>query len=162
MSRYRYGENKNSDADELNHVIIELLSQKQQATYSVIDRLQPYVREFLLRDGNQPSIVAYLDQTLKDLERFCVGRMKYTVPLAINTTFNISRFYFTQTAYKNVSLVSKETGKHPWFPGPLFVHRSKTQEEFQYFWQAVKRKVPALKNLGLFGTDEETAVCGGV
>ena len=107
-------------------------------------------------------IVAYLDQTLKDLERFCVGRMKYTVPLAIDTTFNISRFYFTQTAYKNVSLVSKETGKHPWFPGPLFVRRSETQEEFQYFWQAVKQKAPALKNLGLFGADEETAVYNGI
>ena len=138
VSRYNYGKNKDSNADELNNIIVELLSQKEQGTYTVIDRLQPYIREFLLRNGNQPSIVAYLDQTLNDLERFCVGKMKCIVPLAIDTTFNISRFYFTQTAYKNISLVSKETGKHPWFPGPLLVHRSKTQEEFQYFWQAVK------------------------
>ncbi|CAB4017990.1 Hypothetical predicted protein [Paramuricea clavata] len=88
--------------------------------------------------------------------------MKCSVPLAIDTTFNISKFYFTQTAYKNVSLVSKATGKHPWFPGPLLVQRSKIQEEFQYFWQAVKRQTPALKNLGVFGTDEEAAVYNGI
>jgi hypothetical protein len=46
--------------------------------------------------------------------------------------------------------------------GPLLVHRSKTQEEFQYFWQAVKRQSPALKNLGVFGTDEEAAVYNGI
>ena len=161
VCRYNYGKNKDN-ADDLNNIIIELLSQKQQGTYSIIDRQQPYIREFLLRDGSQPSIVAYLDQTLKDLERFCVGKMKCSVPLAVDTTFNISRYYFTQTAYKNVSLVSKETGKHPWFPGPLLVHRSKTQEEFQYFWQAVKRNTPELKNIGVIGTDEETAVYNGI
>ncbi len=67
-----------------------------------------------------------------------------------------------QTAYKNVYLVSKETGKHPWFPGPLLVHRSKTQEEFQYFWQAVKRQTSMLKNLCIFGTDEEATVYNGI
>ena len=82
VSRYRYGESKDLGADVLNNVIFKLLSQKQQEPYSVIDRLQPYIREFLLRDGNQPSILAYLDEMLKDLERFCAGRTKCTVPLA--------------------------------------------------------------------------------
>ncbi|CAB4005501.1 Hypothetical predicted protein [Paramuricea clavata] len=162
VSRYNYGKSKDAKADELNDIIVELLSQKQHGTYSVIDRSQPYIREFLLRDANQPSIVAYLDQTLKDLERFCVSQMKCSVSLAIDTTFNISKFYFTQTAYKNVSIVSKATGKHPWFPGPLLVHRNKTPEKFQYFWQAVKREIPALKNLGVFGTDEKAAVYNGI
>lgn len=70
VSRYNYGKSKDAKADELNDIIVELLSKKQHGTYSVIDRSQPYIREFLLHDGNQPSIVAYLDQTLKDLERF--------------------------------------------------------------------------------------------
>jgi hypothetical protein len=113
VSRYNYGKSKDAKADELNDIIVDLLSQKQHGTYSVIDRSQPYIREFLLRDGNQPSIVAYLDQTLKYLERFCVSQMKCSVPLAIDTTFSIGKFYFTQTAYKNVSLFSKATGKHP-------------------------------------------------
>jgi hypothetical protein len=150
-SRYNYGKSKH--VDELQEIIIELLGQRKQEAHEVIDQLQPYIPEFLLQGGNQPTIVAYLDQTVKDLE---------SVPLAIDTTFNIGEFYFTQTAYQNISVVSKAAGKHPWFPGPLLVHRSKCQDVFKYFWQAVKRRCPALENLTVFGTDKETAVYNGI
>ena len=115
--RNNYG--KSQHLDELQDIIIELLGQRKQEAHDVIDKLQPYIREFLLQDSNQATIVAYLDQTVRDLERFCVGKTTSSVPLAIDTTFNISEFYFTQTAYQNISIVLKATRKHPWFPGPL-------------------------------------------
>ncbi|XP_028416102.1 uncharacterized protein LOC114539689 [Dendronephthya gigantea] len=51
--KYNYGKNKDSNADELNNIIVELLSQKQQGAYCVIDKEQPYIREFFLRDSNR-------------------------------------------------------------------------------------------------------------
>lgn len=62
----------------------------------------------------------------------------------------------------NLSLVTKSTGKHPWFPGPLLVHRSKGQDEFQHFWQAVKRGCPAYQKLKVLWTDEDSAVYNGI
>ena len=62
----------------------------------------------------------------------------------------------------NLSLVTKSTGKHPWFPGPLLVHRSKGQDEFQHFWQAVKRGCPAHEKLKVLWTDEYSAVNNGI
>ena len=62
----------------------------------------------------------------------------------------------------NLSLVSKKSGKHSWFPGPLLVQRSKTEEEFRFFWRSVKRESPALEMLSILGTDEEAAVYYGI
>ena len=82
----------------------------------------------------------------------------------VDTTFNIADYYLTQTCYLNLSLVSKTSGKHPWFPGPLLVHREGggNQDELKFFWQVVKRGCPALESLQVLGTDEETAVYDGI
>ena len=141
---------------------MQLLSQSTERSPYILDKSQPYIQEFSLRSGNQPSVVAYLNQTLKDLERFCTTHHEKTSPLVVDTTFDISEFYYTQTAYMNLSLVSKKSVKHPWFPGPLLVHRSKTEEEFRFFWQSVKRESPALEMLSILGTDEEAAVYNGI
>ena len=144
--RYNYG-HKEKSADVVQDILMGLLGQHVKSQSSVLDRLQPYIREFMLRHDNQPAFVAYLDQTLVDLQRFCTSGPGFKSPLVLDTTFNISDFYFTQSAYMNLSLICKDTGKHPWFPGPLLVHRNRDQEMFKYFWQVVKRDHPDLANL---------------
>ena len=37
---------------------------------SQVDRHQPFLREFCLQSEGQPKFVLFLDQTLKDTERF--------------------------------------------------------------------------------------------
>ena len=111
--RYNYSEKGQRSDNVVKDIIMELLRQNAKPHFSVLDRNQPYIREFMLRHGNQPAIVAFLDQTLVDLQRFCAAGQECVSPLVIDTTFNISDYYFTQTAYLNLSLLFKDTGKHP-------------------------------------------------
>ena len=140
-----------------------LLEQNQDADCSVLDNNQPFIREILQRHGHQPAMVAYTNQTITDVARFCSClNAEYQSPLLIDTTFNIAEWYFTQTTFQNLSLRQKISGKHPWFPGPLFIHRNKSTEDFRYFWQAVKRGDERLQNLQVLGSDEDEALSGGI
>ena len=103
----------------------------------------------------------FLDQTLKDIERFYCNNNRNTI-LAFDTTFNIGEYYFTQSTYQNLSLLHQNSNKHPWFPGPVFVHRNQRKEDFQYFWQSVLRENSALESLKLIGTDECEELYNGI
>ena len=73
---------------------MELLNQSTECTSSILDSSQPYIQEFILRHCNQPSIVAYLTQTMKDVERFCTTDWG-SCPFVVDITFNINEYYFT-------------------------------------------------------------------
>ena len=73
---------------------MELLNQSTECTSSILDRSQPYIQEFILRHCNQPSIVAYLIQTMKDVERFCTTDWGSCL-FVVDMTFNINEYYFT-------------------------------------------------------------------
>ena len=163
--KYLYGQSNSKERqDELSDLILQILEQRSDKECFVLDDDQPFVRELLCRQGSQPSIVAFTDQTLKDIERFCThssSQVKFS-PLLVDTTFNIAEYYFTQTAYENFSLRMRDSDKHPWFPGPILVHRNKSKEDFSYFWQAVKRGNQNLQNLHALSTDEDEGLSGGI
>ena len=162
--KFNYGSVSRSDQDEISNVILALLEQNHGSDSVVLDDNQPFIREVIFRNGRQPSIVAFTDQTIKDVSRFCTrsGSLTHFSPLLIDTTFNIAEYYFTQTAYENLSLPKKDTGKHPWFPGPVLVHRNKTTEVFKYLWQSVKRENYQLEGLHVLGSDEDEALFTGI
>ena len=82
--------------------------------------------------------------------------------LAIDTTFNVGSHYITQTTYRNLILLRKETMTASWFPGPVLVHRHQEKEDFAYMWQAVKRGNKELENIALIGTDECLELFSGI
>ena len=98
--------------------LTHLLDQAENDNHcrSPVENEQPFLREFNLESGEQPKLMLYFDQTLTDIERFCCQVSRFS-PLAADTTFNIGEYLFTQTTYKNLSLIRKDTGGHPWFPG---------------------------------------------
>ena len=108
--------------------------------------------------------MAFLKQTLKDVERFCTTKAnpQETSPLCADTTCNVSEYLVTQTTYQRLSVIRRDNLKHHWFPGPIVFHRDQKQEDFAYFWQAVKRGNPSLSNLLVLGTDEDRALSGGI
>lgn len=64
------------------------------------------------------------EQQLKDIERFCCNREPTTCSvLGIDPTFNLGDFYVTVTTYENLMVISRKTGKHPVFVGPMLVHQ---------------------------------------
>ena len=75
---------------------------------------------------------------------------------------NIANYLVTQTTYKQMSVIGRESLKNPWFPGPFLIHRNQSAQDFSYFWQAVKRGNPALSNILVLGTDEDEALSGGI
>lgn len=167
--RHSYGEAKAKvSVDQIQEVILKLLDQPSAAVELadpfVLQKNQPFVREFLLRHEKQACFVAYLQQSLTDIERFCTtsANPRFTTPLVSDTTFNIASYLVTQTTYKQLSVIGRESLKNPWFPGPFLIHRNQSTQEFSYFWQAVKRGNPALSNLLVLGTDEDEALSGGI
>ena len=166
--RHLYGETKaKTGADQIQEVILQMLEQLSVVDGNdtdVLDKNQPFLREFLLRHEKQGCFVAYLQQTLTEIERFSTtsANPRFTTPLACDTTFNIANHLVTQTTYKQMSVIGRESLKHPWFPGPFLIHRNQSAEDFSYFWQAVKRGNPALSNIVVLGTDEDEALSGGI
>lgn len=138
--KFNHGSVLRADEDGISNVIVALLEQNHGSDSLVLDDNEPFLREVIFRHGRQPSIVAFTDQTIKDVSRFYTrsGSLLHLSPSLIDTTFNITEYYFTQTAYENLSLRNKDTRKHPWFPGPILIHRNKTTEDLKYFWQSVK------------------------
>ena len=157
--------NQTKKIDDITAILLEMLDQAENSEKcrSPIDASQPFVREFLYQSGGQPLIVLYLDQTLNDISRFCTRECKLTPStLAFDTTFNIGEFKFTQTVYKNLSLLKKSTDSHPWFPGPVLIHRRERFEDYSYFWQSVCRAKPDLRHLSVIGSDECQALYDGI
>jgi hypothetical protein len=72
--RHLYGETKaKTGADQIQEVILQMLEQLSVIDGNdtdVLDKNQPFLREFLLRHEKQGCFVAYLQQTLTEIERF--------------------------------------------------------------------------------------------
>ena len=126
---------------------------------------QPFLQEILSRNKKQPSYVLFLNQSLKDIERFCTNTLaptSFRSILAVDTTYDIGGHYVTQTTYQNLSLFRKDTLKAPWFPGPVLIHRHQEEVDFSYIWQAVKRSNSKLEDLALIGVDECQELVQGI
>ena len=167
VSNYRQNHgtsSKTQNVDAIRDVIFDLLEQSNEDDPSVLDKNQPFIQELLVRHGKQVGIVAFLKQTLKDVERFCTKKAnaRETSPLCADTTFNIAEYLVTQTTYQQLSVIRRDNLKHPWFPGPIAFHRNQKQADFAHFWQAVKRGNPILSDLLVLGTDEDRALSGGI
>lgn len=167
VSNYRqnYGRSsKTQNADAVRDIIFMLLEQSSAEEPSVLSKDQPFIQELLVRHGKHVEIVAFLEQTLKDIERFCTKKAnpRETSTLCTDTTFNIAEFLVTQTTYQQLSVIRRDNLKHPWFPGPIAFHRDQKQEDFSYFWQAVKRGNPALSGILVLGTDKDKALSEGI
>ena len=59
-------------------------------------------------------VFVYTDRQLHDIKQFC-SRKDDTVPLAIDTTFNLCDLWLTDTSYGNKRLLNESTGTSPVF-----------------------------------------------
>eukprot|EP00112_Aurelia_sp_Birch-Aquarium-sp1_P016153 Seg3637.1 transcript_id=Seg3637.1/GoldUCD/mRNA.D3Y31 product="hypothetical protein" protein_id=Seg3637.1/GoldUCD/D3Y31 len=103
--------------------------------------------------------VHYLEESLKDIERFCVDGNSVQ---RVDTTFEIiDNCWVTDTSYTNESLVSESNGKHPEFPGPIMLHFRKDQPTYRAFASSLVAHNPRLLHVKKFGTDMDKALSGG-
>ena len=110
-----YGKKEHKVEDDIQSIILDVLQQGKDKNIEVNDKDQPFIQEVLIRNGKQVSIVAFLKATIDDTSRFCANDDIFSA-LSIDTTFNIAECYITETAFKYLSIVHKDSSKHPWFP----------------------------------------------
>ena len=60
--------------------------------------------------------------------------------------------------YQNLSLRKRDCVRQPGFQ----ILRNRTEEDFRYFWQAVKRGKLQLEGLHVLCTDKDKAITGGI
>ena len=120
--------------------------------------------QLLFRSQKRPSVVTCLDQSVKDISRFCT----YNVPsnffslLSANDTCSVANHYLVHTVYQNLSVVQRDTLKSPWFPGPCSFVRQAGEEKHRLLWQAAKRFNSNLPDLRVLGTDDDMAIYNAI
>ena len=109
---------------------------------------------------NLNSIVLCLDQTTRDIERFCtrLAPGNYFSPLAADDTYNIAEHYLVQTVYENLAVLRRDSLTSPWFPGPVSFVRNVAEDDHRILWQAAKRSRNSLLDLRVIGTDDDKAI----
>ena len=60
--------------------------------------------------------------------------------LDVDRTFNLGAVFVTNIVYKNTKVMRKETGEHPIFIGPLFLHWDGSYLNYHAFFSHVKAR----------------------
>ena len=104
----------------------------------------------------------YTDKQLRDIELFCCNENDSdSSVLGIDTTFKLCDLWLTDTSYRNKRLVSRRSGKHPVFMGPVMFHFSKDEPTFRRFCAELISANPNILNLKKCGVDMEAAIYSG-
>ena len=120
-----------------------------------------FVQAVVRRPGRVPYIVLHNDDQMADLRRFCCGGYTiYKTVIGVDKTFNLSDLHVTVTVYKNLSLLSRRSGDHPIFMGPVFLHGNSDQETYKHFFHHLKMQLDTGDCMPnpVFGSDEEKAI----
>ena len=147
------------NAKSHNHSTSGIASNQQKdLVYDLLEQHYGSLKTFVRTVSFDDSVMCVLttDQQLSDIERFCCNQGSTNSSVfGIDPTFNLGDFYVTVTTYENVMLKSRETGRHPVFIGPMFVHQRRTYETYFHFTSEILKRRKALASLKAIGTDGE-------
>ena len=134
----------------------------------------PFVQLVTFRAGLSPVIVAYTDEQLTSMKRFCCRSTsaRYRSVLGVDRTFNLGPCFVTSIVYKNASVNFQESGSPPIFIGPVMFHFDGNESTYKFFFQHIADKfkstafmVDVCEDEGarcesdvVFGSDEEHAL----
>ena len=120
--------------------------------------------QVLFRSQKRPSVVIFLDHSIKDISRFCIynAPSNFFGPLSADDTYSVANYYLVQTVYQNLSVVQRDTLKSSWFPGPCSFVRQTGEEEHRLVWQVAERANSNLVDLRELGTDDDKAIYNAI
>ena len=104
---------------------------------------------------------AYTEKQLFDIEKFCCKSTEAGV-FAVDTTFNLSNLWITDTSYRNKGLVNTIDGGTPVHLGPSMLCFTKDEKTFGRFGLEVLSANPNLKNISFVGVDLEFVIFSGL
>ena len=122
---------------------------------------QDFVRS--VQAAPEPMCILATDQQLDEMMRNCTDPTAF-VPMGVDPTFKLGKFFVTPIVFPLQMLVAKRTGKSPIYMGAMLVHQSLKFSSFHYFVSQIIGLRPSLKNVKAIGTDGEgplyEAFCG--
>ena len=104
---------------------------------------------------------AYTEKQLSEFAKFCC-KSKETGIFAVDTTFNLSDLWLTDTSYRNKRLVNTIDGGAPVRLGPIMLHFTRVEKTFGRFRLEIPSANLNLKNISFIGVDLESAIFTGL
>ena len=142
-------------ADEVQSVITSLNS-------------HPFVKRIVLRHGLSTIVVAYTDEQILDLKRFCAQETPASLRsvVGVDRTFNLGSCFVTVCVYQNMSVLRKTRHDHPVFIGPVMLHFDGRADTYVNYFRCLRDAVGVdVLCAGVngdvemvFGSDEEKAM----
>ena len=127
-----------------------------------------FVKHVAFRHGKLPVIVAYTDEQVRDLSRFCTRNAPENMRsvLGIDRTFNLGPCFVTLSVYRNMAIIRKTSQQHPIFIGPVMFHFDGKADTYSVFFRslydALSADVVCTELNGdaeiVFGSDDEKAM----
>ncbi len=147
---------------DISILMLEMSRDGPRNATDVQDENQAFIQELLVRHGGQINVVGFLQQTVKDVARFCCGKGSFVTSLKVDIDVNVAEYYLTQTAFRYLAVRKRTDGQPPWFPGPVMTHSSKGIDDFAVFWQVCKRGNKDLGMLKVFEAVKDEALIQGL
>ena len=104
---------------------------------------------------------AYTEKQLSEFAKFSC-KSKETGIFAVDTTFNLSDLWLTDTSYRNKRLVNTIDGGAPVRLGPIMLHFTRVEKTFGRFRLEIPSANLNLKNISFIGVDLESAIFTGL
>ena len=105
----------------------------------------------------EPMCILATDRQIHEMVHNCTDTSAF-VPIGVDPTFKLGKFYVTPIVFPLRMLVSKETGKSPVYLGPLLIHQSQKFTAYRYFASQLVGLDSRLKDIRAIGTDGEAAL----
>ncbi|CAC5417326.1 unnamed protein product [Mytilus coruscus] len=107
---------------------------------SMVNKID-FVKQVVYTEGNNKplSFICYTSDQMEDMKQFLK-----TDPdriLGIDRTFNLGAVFVTNFVYRNIKVINKETGDHPIFVGPMYLHWEGSFLSYHTFLSHVKARL---------------------
>ena len=100
---------------------------------------------------------------LDDIKWFCCSAPhSQTTVLSFDKTFNLEQIHLTAAVFKNLSVTRTNTGDHPLFVGPMYLHGHSDYESHRHFFDHLSMKLEGSPRRPVTGSDEERAMCNAM
>jgi len=130
------------------------VADQYQALTSLVAAGHPFVRQVTFKEGMDPCMLLYLNESITDLES-CLRNGQCIV--GVDKTFNMGKVFVTALNYKNTGLFRATTRSNPIFIGPIFIHGTSTKEAFDVFFREIASLVASSQPIPI-GSDGESAL----
>ena len=150
----KYNEKKKERLGAIGNVADEVLE-----VMSMVNK-DDFVKQVVYTEGNNkpPSLICYTTDQLTDMQQYLKTNPDHI--LGIDRTFNLGAVYVTNFVYKNTKVVSKETGEHPVFVGPMYLHWEGSFLSYHTFLSHIKARLSdTIQGIDVrIGSDDESGL----